>query len=679
LRFDGSDILQNVESLIPSPESLTMLARVLLFCVLLTATAILRGQQPAPGPRTAQGQPNVLLVTLDTTRADRMGFLGSTRGLTPSLDALARDAVVFTRAYSQAPITTVSHATILTGTFPPLHKVNDFGSPLPAGVPYLADLFKAQGYRTGAFVGSLILDPKSGTAPGFDRGFDVYDAGYRLRRPGEDRFQTIERRGDEVVARATRWISESQIPNPKSPWFVWVHLYDAHDPYDPPADLKQKFATAAYDGEIAGVDRAVGRLLQSAPGAIVAVTADHGEALGDHQEETHGVFLYDAVLHVPLAIRLPDRRGAAHRVTTRVRLADVAPTMVEAAGLRVPSAMQGESLIPLVEAKANGKTEDRPVYSETEYPRRAFGWSPLTSWRNDRFLMIRAPTPELYDLVTDPGATRNLADTRGRVVEGMDAELRQFEERVGGGSAESRARPAVDPALAERLAALGYVSGGGATERAGVDPKSRIAVANALHNAVVAVEDGAFARAIPLLEQVVASDPDIPLAQLNLGVARARQRQYRQAIAPLKKTITLQPDQMFAHYELGVALYETGDLKTAAGHLEIVASRMPKWTDARYSLGSVYARIDRVPDAVTELRAALALDPKHFRANLLLGRILTLQGNAAPAIELLRTATSLQPASAEAYQFLADAYEKAGRAAEAAAARQRAQALTKKP
>src|SRR5262249_47730879 len=157
---------------------------------------------------------------------------------------------------------------------------------------------------TAAFVGSLVLDPRTGTAPGFDRGFDTFDAGFRMRRPGEDRFQTIERRGDEVVARAARWISESQIPNPKSPWFAWVHLYDAHDPYDPPAELKQKFASAAYDGEIAAVDRAVGRLLQSAPGAIVAVMADHGEALGDHQEETHGVFLYDAVLNVPLALRL---------------------------------------------------------------------------------------------------------------------------------------------------------------------------------------------------------------------------------------------------------------------------------------------------------------------------------------------------------------------------------------
>jgi len=276
----------------------------------------------AQGRQGRQGRPNVLLITLDTTRADRMGFLGSTRGLTPQLDALAHEGVVFTRAYAQAPITTVSHATILTGTFPPFHRVNDFGSPLAPSVPYLPSLFRDAGYRTAAFVGSLVLDPWTGTAPGFDRGFDTFDAGFRLRRPGEDRYQTIERRGDEVAARALRWIAGAGA----GPWFLWVHLYDAHDPYDPPADLKRRFADARYDGEIAAVDRAAGRLLQAAPGAIVAMAADHGEALGDHGEEAHGVFLYDAVLHVPLAIRLPDRRGAGGCGTDARRSGRIAST-----------------------------------------------------------------------------------------------------------------------------------------------------------------------------------------------------------------------------------------------------------------------------------------------------------------------------------------------------------------
>jgi len=177
--------------------------------------------------RPARG-PDVLLITLDTTRADRMGFLGSTRGLTPALDALARGGTVFTRAYAQAPITTVSHATILTGTYPPLHGVDDFGAPLPASVPYLPELLHRGGYRTAAFVGSIVLDPRNGTAPGFDRGFSTYDAGFSLRNPGEDRYQTIERRGDEVAARAGRWLA-TRPRSASEPFFAWVHLFDPHD------------------------------------------------------------------------------------------------------------------------------------------------------------------------------------------------------------------------------------------------------------------------------------------------------------------------------------------------------------------------------------------------------------------------------------------------------------------
>jgi choline-sulfatase len=602
----------------------------------------------------AQTKPNILLITLDTTRADRMGFLGSTRGLTPALDAFARTATVFTRAYAQAPITTVSHATLLTGTYPPTHRVSEFGAPLPASVPYLPDLLKRQGYRTAAFVGSLMLDPKGGAAPGFDRGFDVYDAGFRIRRPGDDRYQSVERRGDQVASRAIAWLAGA-----RAPFFLWVHLFDPHDPYDPPSDLVKRFASAPYDGEVTSADRAVGRLLTAlgpaVGGTVVAVAADHGEALGEHGEATHGVFLYEETLHVPLVVGFPERRGAGARVTARVRLADLAPTLLEAAAIPVPAAMQGQTLLPLT--RAASKAGDRPVYAETMYPRQAFGWAPLVSWRADRFLYIRAPARELYDLVADPATARNVADTRGRVADGLESELATFLAAPGVSGRAGGAR--VDPEVAERLAALGYVGGsGGAPAPTGADPKGRIAIANTLHDAIAAVEDARFARAIPLLETVTASEPGIPIAQLNLGVALARQKQYARAVAPLARAVELRPDDMRARYELAAALYETGDPKAAAGHFAIVASTMPAWADARYSLGSVYARIDRVPDAMRELRAALDLEPRHFRANLLLGRILTLRGERTAALPYLRTAVDVQPDSAEAKQFLADALKR---------------------
>lgn len=637
----------------------------------------------------AAPRPNVLLITLDTVRADRMGFLGSVRGLTPALDALARDAIVFTRAYAQAPITTVSHATILSGTYPPFHGVRDFGAPLPESVPYLPETLHRAGYRTAAFVGSVILDPRAGTAPGFDRGFDVYDAGFRLRRPGEDRYRAVERRGDEVTARALGWLKGRDA---SQPFLLWVHLFDAHDPYDPPGVLKTRYAAAPYDGEIAGVDRVVGRLLQAvALDTVVVVAGDHGEALGDHGEDTHGVFLYDATLHVPLVVRLPGRRGAGARVSSRVRLADIAPTILDGAMLPVPQAMQGTSLLPLVRldpvttrnpsaadaaSRSDGPSPDRPVYAETEYPRQAFGWSGLLSWRSGDFLFVRAPRRELYDQRADAGATKNLAEAQRPVADRFERDIEQFIRQTAGSGGSGASS---DPALSRRLASLGYLSGSGRSSGASaVDPKDRIQTANALRTATAAVEDGAFQKAIPLLERVTASEPTIPIAQLNLGVARARARQYTAAIGSLEKAVTLDPQSTIAHYELASALYETGDLKTAAGHFAAVASRMPQWADARYSLASVYARIDRTTEAIVELKAALTIEPRHFRANLLLGRILTLQGQAAAAVPYLRTAADVQPATAEAHRFLADAYDKSGNAAEAAKERRRAEELTRK-
>jgi arylsulfatase A-like enzyme/Tfp pilus assembly protein PilF len=622
----------------------------------------------------AAAAPNVVLVTLDTARADRMGFLGSQRGLTPRLDALAREAIVFQHAYAQAPLTTVSHATILTGTYPQFHQVSDFGLPLPASVPYLPELLRARGYRTAAFVGSLILDPRGALAPGFDRGFETYDAGFRMHRGREDRYQTIERRAEVVVGRALQWLAAQG----SGPFLLWVHLYDAHDPYEAPAPFGRLHAGAPYDGEIAYVDSQVGRLVDGLRAAgryddtLIAVFSDHGEALGEHGETTHGVFLYDATIHVPLLIKLPGDRLAGRRPQVRAGLADLAPTVLQAVGVSVPSAMQGESLLPWVE---DSNPPERPAYAETDYPRRAFGWSPLASWRAERFLFVRAPRRELYDLAADPAAGRNLAGTRGAVADRLDGQMEGFRGHTSSGR-PAAGRP-IDSELAGKLAALGYVgaTSGSRATASGIDPKDKIGVANGLHDAIIAVENEQLQRAVPLLERVVASDPQIYVAQFQLGMARARQGQHSAATAHLTRAIALQPDAMMAHYELGVTLFETGDWKTAAGHFEIVASRMPKWADARFSYGSVLARISRVPEAVAELRAALGLEPRHYRASLLLGRILTLQGQAAAGVPYLRTAAEAQPSSGEAQAFLADAYQALGRAADAAQARARAQQL----
>jgi choline-sulfatase len=633
---------------------------------------------PRPnGTHPEAAHPNILLITLDTTRADRMGFLGSKRGLTPNLDAMARQGVVFARAYAQVPITTASHTTILTGTYPQFNRVNDFGVPLSARLPYLPDLLRAQGYHTGAFVGSLILDPLDGTAPGFDRGFEVYDAGFHLRRHGADRYQSVERRAGDVVNHALAWLS--QLPN--GPFFLWVHLYDAHDPYDPPAPFKARFASQPYDGEIAYADSAVGNLLDEIrkhrlyDETLIAVMADHGESLGAHGENTHGVFLYDETLHVPLLFKLPASQAAGGRVDARVRLVDVAPTLLQEAGLPVPKEMQGKSLSAMMKAAAGphgvAAEEERPAYAETDYPHRAFGWSSLRALRSGKYLYVRAPAPELYNQAVDPEAAHNLAGSAKAVADTLASQLDEFRSGTSQTLVEL-AKP--DAEQIQKLQALGYVASDANAVRNdaklnGVDPKTKIEVSNLLHDAMLDVEDARYQEAVPLLKRVLAEEPNMPVANMQYGMAQARLKNFAAAIPPLQKASQLLPDNGVGRYELGLALFETGDWKGAAPQFEAAVARAPKWADAQFSLAAVYARIDRVPEAIEHLGICLGLDPSHYRANLLRGRILSLQGKPADGLPNLEKAAQVQPGSREAHSFLADAYEQLGRTAEAQAQR----------
>jgi arylsulfatase A-like enzyme/Flp pilus assembly protein TadD len=628
---------------------------------------------------SAAPHPNVVLITLDTTRADRMGFLGSKAGLTPNLDKLAQQGVVFTRAYAHVPLTTASHATILTGTYPQYNHVNDFGIPLSPILPYLPDLLHKRNYQTAAFVGSLILDPLNGTAPGFDRGFDTYGAAFRMRPNGADRYKTVERRAEEVIGRASAWLDK----RPVGAFFLWVHLYDAHDPYDPPAPYKTRFASTPYNGEIAYVDAQIGRLLNLLrtrglyDNTVIAVVADHGEAFGEHGERTHGIFLYDETIHVPFVLKLPAGQHAGKRVAARVGLIDIAPTILRELGVPVPPEIQGEALLGLMQP-GKSETPDRPAYAETDYPHRAFGWSALHALRAGKYLYVQAPDRELYDQATDPGALHNLASTSKGVTATLDAQTMELRSKT---SVTVPELVGLSPEQAQKLQALGYVASDTRptvkSTNANTDPKSKIEVANLLHDAMLDVEDARYQQAIPPLEKVLSLQPEMPVAQMQLGIAEARLRNYDKALTPLRKAVELLPDSGMGHYELGLALFETGDWKGAAPQFESALKRAPKWADAHFSLAAVYARIDRIPEAMTELDTTLTLTPDHYRANLLRGRILSLQGKPEDALPNLQKAAEVQPDSQEAHLFLSHAYTQLDRDAEAAKERAKAQALNK--
>jgi len=621
----------------------------------------------------ATDSPNVILITLDTVRADRMGFLGSKLGLTPQLDALASQGVVFEHAYSQAPITPVSHATILTGTYPQYHGIRNFGDRLPPSVPFLPDILHSQGYHTGAFVGSIILDPKNGFASGFERGFDVYNAGFHRQKTGERREASMQRRGEVTLGYVLEWLSQQK----GGPFFLWFHLWDAHDPYNPPEPFRSRFPNAPYNGDIAYVDATVGKLLDYLrsqglyDNSLIAVAADHGESLGEHGELTHSIFLYDSTIHVPLLVKLPGNRFVGKRVNATASLVDLAPTVLEGLGQTPPPAMQGRSLLPLI---GNPHPGYRPSLATGDHSERSFGWSALVSLRVGSQLYVRAPSPELYDLASDPGAKNNIYPTNRPAAVRLAIQLDNFVKRIGEGAPQAL-QDGLDEKSREKLSALGYVATGKTSPPTRIDPKDRIDVANDMHDASLAIEDGKEATVIPLLLRVVAKDPQIQTAQYYLGIAYSRKGSFAKAIPPLRKAVELRPDALMAQYELAICLYETGDLQTAAAHFEILVENRPDWSDARYSLASIYARTGRPEEAAKNLLIVLEGEPDHYRANLLLGRMLFLNGTFAEALPYLEKAAAVQTDSREAHSFLADEYEKLGRAADAAGERAEAARL----
>jgi choline-sulfatase len=543
----------------------------------------------------AASKPNLVLITIDSARADRMGFLGAKDAHTPNLDRLAKESVVFERAYAQAPASVVSHATILSGTYPQSTGMSEIGGTLPSSLPYLPDLLKAQTYRTAAFVGSIDLDPQNGLAQGFDRGFQTYDAGFRPAIPGDTRPPVTERRGDQVVARAVAWLGH----NAQGQFFLWVHISGARAP------------GASYNSGITAADTAVGELIKALQqlkvygNTAVVVAADYGESLGAHGEDTHGIFVYDETIHVPLLVRLPpaqpDAKPLTVRVPTKARLVDIAPTLLEIAAIPVPSQMAGQSLLRIAKPGSGGA--DQPVYSRADLPQRGFGWSPLESWRASKYLYIRAPHPELYDLTTDPAAAHNLAQSSKATLDTLAAQLDAFDRRFSGENAKS----STELSLSERqkLESLGYAAGGQkssgpAAVVTGTDPKDKIAIANRVIEAASAAAQLKPDRAIAALAPIVSADANLYLAQYTLGVALARKAQYAEAAKHLHKAIELQPDSAWAHYEIGATLVKIGDDKTAIIHLEIATGRLPAFAPAHLSLAEAYEKVGRAADAKRE-------------------------------------------------------------------------------
>jgi len=587
---------------------------------------------------------NVVVVTLDTTRSDRIGAYGSKDVETPVLDGIARDGVQFDQAVSVAPLTLPAHSSIFTGKFPPEHGVRDNGGFfLGAEQVTLAEVLKQRGYRTGGFVAAYVLDSKWG----IDQGFDTYVDDFDLSSKRGFSLGAIQRPANEVMDKALPWIRESK----SSPFFAWIHLYDPHAPYRPPEPFASRYKERPYNGEIAFTDSQLGRLVSELQSigvydrTILVVMGDHGESLGDHGESAHGFFIYDSVTHVPFLIRSPFARAQHRHVADPVRSVDVMPTVLDLLGVAPPAGISGVSLAPLMTGAVPELGLD--AYSEAMYPLHHYGWSDLRALRSGRYKVIDAPRPELYDIDRDPHESTNLFSERRPLGDRMIGQLRSMEERFNKTLASLPAAD-VDPEARERLAALGYVGSfvaSASESRSGrADPKDKIGLFNKLGTATDLTRErddnpeGTFARVLALLNEVVRDDPTVIDAWFMMGTQYLRHNEPAKAVDYFKRTLSLKPDYDLAVMNLAQAYRRLGDDEAALAGFEHYLKIDPKDPFVHYQMGEIWMDRGDLPRAEQLFRHALELDPNVASAKNALGVVALKKGDIAGAERLIKEA-----------------------------------------
>jgi arylsulfatase A-like enzyme/Flp pilus assembly protein TadD len=583
-------------------------------------------------------------VTVDTVRADHLGSYGYGAAVTPFLDRLAREGVRFDAVSSTVPLTLPSHATMLSGLLPLHHGLRNNGvGALPAGTGTLATLLAGSRYRTGAFVGAFVLDGRFG----LKTGFEVYDDEIP-RDPKAGVSLESERPGREVVDRALAWLKDGEDRKDGRPFFLWVHLYDAHAPYTPPPAWAARHPGRPYDGEISEVDEQVGRLLAAldqrgvAGRTVVAVAADHGESLGEHGELTHGLLLYEPTLHVPLILRAPGRL-APRVVRAPVSLVDLAPTL---AGL-LGKTFSGPGLKPrdgrdlAADLLAGHEPGAGEVYAESRYPV-IFGWSPLAALRRRELKYISAPRPELYDLVKDPKETINLLDRDAGPAKGFAARLAEIET-----GAVAAPALAADAETRARLASLGYVAGGARPAPArkgapGIDPKTMVDLFQRFERANDRLQDG-DAAALGELEALVAADPANPVFRGKLAEAWRNRRDYAKAVPLYRQAAEAAPEDPDAWYNLAAALQEGGQPAAARQAIERGLKLDASRPEAHNTLGIVAWSEGRLEPARQEFELAAKIDPRNARALNNLGNVLKALGKLDDAEQAYRRSAALSP------------------------------------
>lgn len=617
-------------------------------------------------------QPNVVVITIDTLRADHLGCYGYKQIRTPNIDTLAAVSARFEQAYTPVPVTLPAHTAIFTGTYPTLSGMHDFsGNKLSPKQITLATVLKQHGYVTGAVIGSAVLDSRFGLNQGFDFYYDHFD----FNRLQESNLDEMERPGNVVADVALDWLEK----NHQGKFFLWMHLYDPHYPYRPPEPYSLQYKDRLYDGEIAFADAQVGRLIAylKANGlysnTMIVLTGDHGESLGEHGEKTHGFFIYNATLHVPVIIHLP---GAAttKAVPQLVSLTDLMPTVLQHLNIAVPAEVQGRSLLPLMGAS---KEDPRSLYAETFLPRLHFNWSELRSVETERYQFIEAPRPELYDLAADPGETRNLFTEKKAVAEELSARLSALVRNYSADQ-EMAEKTGLDPALMERLKSLGYAgfSGGGSSTAKGSalpDPKDRIQTYELISDAIAESQHGEYTASVEKLINALKTDPDSVPVHYLLGLNYYRLREYPKAVDEFQRVLHLSPDYELATFQLGLSYARTGDFDRAIDALKHALELDGTNFSAAYNLGAAYLQKKMVPEAAAAFQKTIAIAPEYAAGHRALGQVLLYQGQTDESLGELRRAVELDPHDPESHAALAKTLAAKGLQTEAEEEMRRAQ------
>ncbi|MDA0836102.1 MAG: sulfatase-like hydrolase/transferase [Planctomycetota bacterium] len=561
------------------------------------------------GIRVYFGSPrlNVLIITLDTTRADRIGCYGYPAAQTPTIDGLASNGVLFERAYASAPLTLPSHATIFTGLNPPEHGLRANGQhSLPTDIPTLATVLSDEGYETGAFIGAFVLDSKFG----LNRGFNVYDDQLSDDNTSGDELHR-NRDGNLVVDSALFWLRHVG----DQPFFCWVHLYDPHFQHLSHEDLfGEQFIEKPYDGEIAYVDLQIKRLVNFLKSqsleeqTIIIVVGDHGEGLGDHGERTHSHMVYNSTMHVPLIFSSPNYSYSSKRVAEPVSLVDVYPSILDVLNLPQPRPASGRSLKPAFEGQT---IEPSICYGETEEPYNAARCSPLTCITTDRWKYIRTSRPELFDLQQDPRELQNLAASQPDQMEIMENLLVDMEQQMDRRSSPSAALSTQEE---RALASLGYTGDRGVIpddlDIANLpDVKDMLPYFNRCDDAHKSMHFGNYIEAAEILKPVVEAFPTYFEARCSLGVCLYKQEQYEAAIAEWERALELGAPPATVNIQLGLTRMRQEQFEEARGHFSEALKSRPDSAEVHFCLGTALKQLGRLEESLASFDKALELKP----------------------------------------------------------------------